>query len=132
MSEPAEICSVCKGWEWSGQQPNYDHIHPVRDLPEEQDFGARLVMRGFAAGFAGLEGEGVSQTWVFFEDLEPALTFGRVGQMSGYDISGYGVYAAARDICFESESGQRVTTLHVSIPALNDEAAMQDAFTQQA
>lgn len=104
---PAPECPDCK---WSG--PNYDHIHTAEALPRHKHTEDHVITRGYAVGMSG-NGHGLPQMWVFFEDIEPALVFGRAGRMSGGDISGYGVYEAAAEVRF---NGRRdVTTLHVKL-----------------
>ncbi|WP_030457155.1 hypothetical protein [Herbidospora cretacea] len=53
------------------------------------------------------------QAWVFFTDLEPAVMFGLAGRMSSFDISGYGVYEAARQVRFDKRLDRDVHTLLV-------------------
>lgn len=103
---PAPECPDCHG-----PTPNYDHIHGATTLPRRTHTNDHVVTPGYAVGMSGVGGQGLPQTWVFFEDVEPALVFGRAGRMSGGDISGYGVYEAAAEVRF---NGRRdVTTLHV-------------------
>ncbi len=54
--------------------PNYDHVHHVRagQLPDAVRTDSRQVARGYDVGVAGR----LSQAWVFFDHLEPAVAFG--------------------------------------------------------
>lgn len=131
--QPASTCPACEDetWEWTGRQPGYDHIHRITSLPEDaQDSDTHIVRRGFAVGFAGADGGGLPQTWIFFEHLVPALVFGRAGRMSVHDISGYGVYQAAHETRFDFETEDQVTTLYISGPALHRKAGVDQHFAQ--
>lgn len=112
----------------SGQvQPNYNHIHRAESLPRAKRTESHIIVRGYAVGMAGQ----LPQMWVFFDQLEPALVFGRAGRMSGYDISGYGVYEAAREIRYDARRSEDVTTLHVgpnTNPSLGHPSDEADAF----
>ncbi|WP_405149104.1 hypothetical protein OG589_13450 [Sphaerisporangium sp. NBC_01403] len=72
-------------------------------------------MHGYVVGMDGQ----LPQMWVFFEHIEPALVFGRAGRMSGYDISGYGVYEAAREVRYDERSQREVHTLYVAGESLD-------------
>ncbi|SCE62653.1 hypothetical protein [Streptomyces sp. OspMP-M43] len=123
-------CTDCTDWKYAGSQPGYDHIHAVRVLPDEDHENTHLVLHGFATGFASDRVPGLAQTWVFFEHLEPALVFGRAGRMSSYDITGYGVYQAAREVRFDHDTGRQVTTLYVTGRALDREPGEDKPFAR--
>ncbi|GAA2636736.1 hypothetical protein GCM10010399_82250 [Dactylosporangium fulvum] len=53
----------------------------------------RIVRRGYGVGF------GPNGHWYFFEDIAPALAFGRAARMS-LECSGYGVFQAAHELQF--------------------------------
>jgi hypothetical protein len=80
----------------------------VAQLPPARRVDEHLVVSGCAVELAG---HGLTRTWVFFADLEPALVFGRAGRMSNVDISSYGVHPAARE-CRYLQGGD-VVTLYV-------------------
>ncbi|MEU2718227.1 hypothetical protein [Streptomyces sp. NPDC007205] len=93
------------------------------------------VVRGCAVGFAEVSASdrGLPQTWVFFEHLEPAIVFGRAGRMSVHDVSGYGVYEAAREVRFDlSESDEEIITLYVSGHALDRRPGEEEIFARWA
>jgi len=94
-----------------GPFPNYDHVHMVRALPRRRRSDAHVIIRGYATDIGGA----VGHLWVFFEDVEPAVVFGRAGRMSGYDIKGWGVHEAAREARFDPRSGADVVTLYVNL-----------------
>jgi hypothetical protein len=105
-----DACAECTGAAWMrSSQVNYDHIHRADLLPTAKHTESRRIVRGYAVG---IDGAGISQTWVFFENREPAVVFGRAGRMS-YDISGYGVYEAAWEVRFDPRQGKDVRTLHI-------------------
>ncbi|MGW0604091.1 hypothetical protein [Streptomyces sp. NPDC002640] len=123
-------CPACTNWAYASSQPNYDHIHAVRALPDEDHEDTHLVLHGFATGFASESVPGLAQTWVFFEHLEPALVFGRAGRMSVHDITSYGVYRAAREIRFDDDTGRQVTSLYVTGRKLDRETGEEKHFTR--
>lgn len=93
-------CADCS-WHRSGPaQPHYDHVHRAPQLPRERRTESHILARGHAVGMAGPRRP---QSWTFFHDLEPALAFGRAGWMSA-DVSSYGVYAAAREIRYDTRA----------------------------
>jgi hypothetical protein len=108
----------------------------VPALPDSsRNTDTHQVLRGYAVGFAGLSAsdQGLPQTWVFFEHLEPAIVFGRAGRMSAHDISGYGVYEAAREVRFDpSESDEQIITLYVSGHALDLRPGEDEIFARWA
>jgi hypothetical protein len=129
-------CTACHGWKWAGQQPGYDHIHVALALPDDsRSTDTHQVTRGYAVGFAGVSASdrGLPQTWVFFEHLEPAIVFGRAGRMSACDISGFGVYEAAREVRFDlSESDEEIITLYVTGHALDRLPGEDEIFARWA
>ncbi|MFC9955214.1 hypothetical protein ACFVIN_33165 [Streptomyces prasinus] len=127
-------CSACRGWMFAGQQPGYDHIHAIPSLPDDsRNTDTHHVMCGYAVGFSNTEWGGLPQTWVFFEDLEPAIVFGRAGRMSMHDISGYGVYTAAREVRFDpAESDDEITTLYLSGRPLDRRPGEKEIFARWA
>lgn len=128
--QPTATCSSCQGWKFAGQQPGYDHIHAVPSLPDDsRDTDTHRFVPGYAVGLSNTEWGGLPQTWIFFEDLEPALVFGRAGRMSRHDISGYGVYAAAREVRYDpAESDEEITTLYVSGRPLDRQLGENEIF----
>lgn len=93
-------------------------------LPPKIRTDDRVIRHGWAVGF----GE-----WVFFDDLEPAVAFGRAVRMS-IDCHGYGVYRAAHETvhCWEYHNrDERV--LHLvgeSVDRQDGEADVLDRFAQ--
>ena len=62
----------------------------VDELPRPMRREDHRVLHGYAVGFG---------QWFFFEDIAPAVAFGRAARMS-FECSGYGVFAAAHDLMF--------------------------------
>lgn len=89
--------------------PNYHHVHRVDSLPKAVRTDSRIVARSYAVELSG----SIPQLWVFFDDLEPALIFGRSGRMSSYDIRGYGVFPAARECRYDEELMGDLVTLYI-------------------
>ncbi|MBB4702281.1 hypothetical protein [Sphaerisporangium siamense] len=107
--------------------PKYDHINLAQagTLPLARDTRAHVVERGYVVG---MRGGGLRQTWVFFKDLEPALIFGRTGRMSAGDITGYGVYEAARETRYDKILGKEMTTLHMAGESLDRRKNEREAY----
>ncbi|WP_424532523.1 hypothetical protein ACOZ38_19845 [Sphaerisporangium viridialbum] len=125
----SEDCAQCGGlWTARKKAPNYDHIHRAETLPRAQHTESHIVVHGYAVGMGGQ----LPQMWVFFEHMEPALVFGRAGRMSSYDISGYGVYEAARETRYDQRRRDDVTTLHVNVAAdsLDRREGEREVFTR--
>lgn len=107
-TSPAGGCPDCQRSVYTRtRQPHYDHVHTVEVLPRPRRRDDHIIVHGYAVGFAGFSG--LPQTWVFFEDLEPAIVFGRAARMSGYDVNHYGVTEAAREARWKQHRGDVVT-----------------------
>ena len=101
-------CDACRDYADRGL-PNYHHVHQVDELPTAQRADDQIIVHGYVVELSGR----IDRCVVFFQDLEPALAFGRAGRMSSGDITSYGVYAAARELRYEEHRGD-ITTLHVT------------------
>ncbi|WP_333744056.1 hypothetical protein [Streptomyces ardesiacus] len=123
-------CPACTDWAYASSQPNYDHIHAVRALPDDDHEDPHLVLHGWATGLSSESVPGLRQTWVFFEHLEPAFVFGRAGRMSVHDITSYGVYRAAREVRFDYDTGRQVATLYITGLALDRQAGEDKHFSR--
>lgn len=106
--------SVCEKYE-QGESPfgnsldagGYWTATRVTKLPAEVHEDDRRIRHGWAVGFG---------QWFFFEDLEPAIAFGRAARMS-LDCAGYGVYRAAHEIQFCERHNLDEVALLVNIKA---------------
>ncbi|MGW3657211.1 hypothetical protein ACWD6R_16620 [Streptomyces sp. NPDC005151] len=128
-SPGAAECPDCQWEPWPSEpqpQPNYDHVHAVRTLPSARDSDGHQIVQGYAVGLCGPR---LPQLWVFFEDLAPAMAFGRAGRMSA-DAKGYGVYRAARGEHFDSATERQVVTLHVIRRSLDRKDGEADTLQQ--
>ncbi|MEV6965268.1 hypothetical protein AB0M47_09130 [Hamadaea sp. NPDC051192] len=65
-----------------------------------------IIRQGYGVGF------GPGGQWYFFEDIAPALTFGRAARMS-LDCSGYGVFNAAHEVMFCDDHNTDERVLHL-------------------
>ncbi|MEU5138140.1 hypothetical protein [Streptomyces californicus] len=105
---PDLLCDTCLG------PSHYDHVHSVDRLPSPRHTDEHVVRRGYAVDFAGHRGGGgLSRSWVFFTDREPAVVFGRAARMSGFDVSHYAVLEAARENRWNERANTDVVTLYL-------------------
>jgi hypothetical protein len=114
-------CSDCVDY-GAESRSAYDHVHTNNCLPEACSTGERLIEHGYAVRVAGMD-RGLPHTWVFFLDLDPALVFGLVGEMSAGDIANYGVHEAARDITYDKYG--EIRTLHVNTGVALDRQGLE-------
>ncbi|WP_405140678.1 hypothetical protein OG589_27390 [Sphaerisporangium sp. NBC_01403] len=120
-----DVCPECDNHMWMrGHHANYDHIHAAEVLPPAKHTDSHIIRHGYAVGMGG----SIPQTWVFFENLEPALVFGRAGRMSSHDIRSYGVYEAARENRFDARGRVDVTTLLVAGKSIDREGDEAEIF----
>lgn len=68
----------------------YDEIRMVDALPDRKRSDVLKITLGYAVCIGA---------WYFFEDLPPALVFGRAARMSN-EVSAYSVHRAAREARF--------------------------------
>jgi hypothetical protein len=77
----------------------------IDTLPQELRRDDHVIRRGYAVGFG---------QWFFFDDVEPAVAFGRAARMS-LDCSGYGLYPAAHELrfCDRHQTDERVLLVYM-------------------
>lgn len=72
-------------------------------LPSAVSRDDKVVARGYVVG---------NGQWWFFNAFAPAVAFGRASRMSA-EVSGYGVFAAARETSFCPMHGEEERILHI-------------------
>jgi hypothetical protein len=78
----------------------YDEVRDTARLPRRAHLDHRIIRDGYAAQIGGSG----TETWFFFEHLDPALVLGRSARQS-LRITSYGVHPAAEELA--SKPGQK-------------------------
>ncbi|MFE2540996.1 hypothetical protein [Actinacidiphila glaucinigra] len=130
QTEPgAGGCPDCQWEQWlpaPQAQPHYNHVHAAKVLPPARDADNHQVVHGYAVGMGGPR---LPQLWMYFEDLAPAVVYGRAARMSP-DVRGYGIYHAAREERVDWDAERRVITLHVTGRFLDRQAGEADILQE--
>ncbi|MFD7161115.1 hypothetical protein ACFV9C_41480 [Kribbella sp. NPDC059898] len=95
----------------SAVETNYPDVRHVEVLPKLRASDSKVVTPGFAVE---IHGPRVPAMRVFFQDLEPALAFGRAARMACGDVNGYGVLKALRVTEWNETTRSDATTLYTT------------------